>query len=185
MAVVIRPEAPADASKVDQLVAEAFGPGRFAKSAYRLREGVHPIAALGFVADSDGRIVGTVRYWPVSISGVPAIMLGPIAVRAELQGQGYALQLMQASLARARELGHRIVVLVGDEAYYARAGFSRIQPHGRILMPGPVDLSRVLGLELVAGALEGVSGELCKPGADEACHAIGAGLAPFATPTGQ
>ena len=185
MAVVIRQEAQGDAAQVDRLVADAFGPGRFAKSAYRLREGVNAIAALGFVAESDGRIVGTVRYWPVSISGIPAIMLGPIAVRAELQGQGYALQLMQVSLARARELGHRIVVLVGDEAYYARAGFSRIQPHGRIMMPGPVDLSRVLGLELVAGALEGVSGELCKPGADEACHAIGAGLAPFASPTGQ
>jgi predicted N-acetyltransferase YhbS len=185
MTAVVRPEVAADSAAVDRLVSDAFGPGRYAKSAYRLREGVKAITALGFVVEMDGKIAGTVRYWPVSISGTPAIMLGPIAVRADLQGQGFALQLMQASLARAKELGHRIVVLVGDEAYYARAGFARILPPGRIRMPGPVDYHRVLGLELVPGALEGVGGELCKPGVDEPQHAIGAGLAPFAPPAGK
>lgn len=185
MTAVVRPELAADSSAVDRLVADAFGPGRFAKSAYRLREGVNAIAALGFVVELEGRIAGTVRYWPVSISGMPAIMLGPIAIRADLQGQGFALKLMQESLARALELGHRIVVLVGDEAYYARAGFARIQPAGRIVMPGPVDLNRLLGLELVAGALAGVSGELGKPAQDDPCHALGARLSPFTSPAGQ
>lgn len=181
----IRPETAVDAGAVDALVAQSFGPGRHAKSAYRLREGVEPVGALGHVLVLDGVVAGTVRYWPVGIGGVAALMLGPIAVRRDLQGQGYALQLMQTSLAVARTLGHRIVVLVGDEAYYGRAGFARIQPYGRITLPGPVDRSRVLGLELVPGALEGVSGEIRKLGVSAKVYAAGAGLTTLAPPASQ
>lgn len=183
--VNIRPETSADQAAVNALVAKAFGPGRYAKSAYRLREGVMPVDALCHVLEIDGAIAGTVRYWPVAIGSVEALMLGPIAVREDLQGQGFALQLMQTSLARARALGFRIVVLVGDEAYYSRAGFARILPLGRITLPGPVDLSRVLGLELATGALAGVSGELRKLRVAETVYAAGAELSPLATPAGE
>ena len=162
MAVTIRLEEARDAGAADAIVAEAFGPGRFAKTAYRLREGVACVAALSFVAEEGGRILGTVRYWPVVIGGEAALMLGPIAIVADRQGQGIALALMQTSLAEAKKLGHRAVVLVGDEPYYARAGFARIKPPGRITMPGPVDLARLLGLSLVEGALEAMKGEIGK-----------------------
>ncbi len=162
MTITIRLEGPNDAAAADAIVAEAFGPGRFAKTAYRLREGVACVAALSFVAEEAGRILGTVRYWPVTIGGEAALMLGPIAIVADRQGQGIALALMQTSLAEAKRLGHRAVVLVGDEPYYARAGFARIKPPGRITMPGPVDLARLLGLSLVEGALEGMKGEIGK-----------------------
>jgi predicted N-acetyltransferase YhbS len=162
MAVTIRLERPGDAAAADAIVAEAFGPGRFAKTAYRLREGVACVAALSFVAEEGGRILGTVRFWPVTIGGEAALMLGPIAIVADRQGQGIALALMQTSLAEAKRLGHRAVVLVGDEPYYARAGFARIKPPGRITMPGPVDLGRLLGLSLVEGALEGMKGVIGK-----------------------
>jgi predicted N-acetyltransferase YhbS len=185
MSTQVRPERAGDQAAVDALVAQAFGPGRFAKSAYRLREGVPPLADLGYVLELDGVVAGTVRYWPIAVGTAPGIMLGPIAVRADLQGQGHALQLMQTSLARARELGYRFVLLVGDEAYYARAGFAAIKPVGRITMPGPVDLSRVLGLELEAGALAALAGEVCKTGVDTPLHAAGARLAPLATPAGH
>lgn len=158
----IRLERPADAAAADAIVAERFGPGRFAKTAYRLREGVKPIASLSFVAEHEGRVVGTVRYWPIEIGETPALMLGPIAVVSSMQGQGIAPALMQTSLAAAAKLGHSAVVLVGDEPYYGRAGFKRIEPRGRITMPGPVDLARLLGLSLVEGALEGMSGEMRK-----------------------
>jgi len=141
--------------------------------------------SLSFVAELDGRIVGTVRYWPVDIGGAAAIMLGPIAVQPNMQGQGIALQLMQTSLAAAKAQGHRIVVLVGDEPYYARVGFARILPMGSVTMPGPVDLRRVLGLALVEDALAGLKGEVRKPRMDAAWDAFGAGLAPLAAPTGQ
>ena len=160
--VTIRLEVPGDAAAADAIVAERFGPGRFAKTAYRLREGVMPVAALSFVAEHEGRVVGTVRYWPIEIGGAPALMLGPIAVVSSMQGQGNALALMQTSLEAARKLGHRAVVLVGDEPYYGRAGFKRIEPAGRITMPGPVDLARLLGLSLVEGALEAMAGEMRK-----------------------
>ena len=162
MTVTIRLEETRDAAAANVIVAEAFGPGRFAKTAYRLREGVACVAALSFVAEEGGRILGTVRYWPVAIGGEAALMLGPIAIVADRQGQGIALALMQTSLAEAKKLGHRAVVLVGDEPYYARAGFARIKPPGRITMPGPVDLARLLGLSLVEGALEAMKGEIGK-----------------------
>ena len=174
----IRHEVPADSAVVEHIVAAAFGPGRFAKSAYRLREGVNPIDALSFVTTVDGRVVGTVRYWPVDIGGAAALMLGPIAVERALQGQGLALALMQTSLDAARALGHRIVVLVGDEPYYGRAGFKQIRPLGCVTMPGPVDPARLLGLALVGGALEGLQGEMRKAWLDHPVSALGAALAP-------
>lgn len=176
MTVAIRLEEPRDAATADAIVAEAFGPGRFAKTAYRLREGVACVAALSFVAEEAGRILGTVRYWPVTIGGEPALMLGPIAIAADRQGQGIALALMQTSLAEAKRLGHRAVVLVGDEPYYTRAGFSRITPPGRITMPGPVDLARLLGLSLVDGALDAMKGEIRKARLDEPVAATGCAL---------
>ena len=172
----IRLERAEDTPDCDAIVAAAFGPGRFAKSAYRLREGVRCVAALSFVAVEGTRIVGTVRYWPVMIGGQTALMLGPIAIVADRQGQGIALALMQQSLARARELGHRAVVLVGDEPYYGRAGFARIKPAGRITMPGPVDLSRLLGLALVEDALDALAGEVRKARLDVAVAAPGCAL---------
>ena len=155
---VVRHEEARDKAAADAIVASAFGPGRFAKSAYRLREGVGCVASLSFVAEEEGRIVGTVRYWPVTIGGERALMLGPIAIVADRQGQGIALALMQTSLAAAKAEGHRAVILVGDEPYYGRAGFKRIEPRGRITMPGPVDYARLLGLSLVEGALEAMKG---------------------------
>jgi predicted N-acetyltransferase YhbS len=174
----IRLEAPTDCETADRIVADAFGPGRFAKSAYRLREGVNAIGALSFVATVDGRVVGTVRYWPVDIGGVAALMLGPLAVERALQGQGIALALMQTSLDAARAQGHRIVVLVGDEPYYGRAGFKTIMPLGCVTMPGPVDPARLLGLALVEGAMAGLKGEMRKTRLDHPVSALGAALAP-------
>jgi predicted N-acetyltransferase YhbS len=170
---VIRREGPSEAAAADAIVAAAFGPGRFAKSAYRLREGVACVAELSFVAEEGARIVGTVRYWPVVIGGQAALMLGPIAIVADRQGQGIALALMQTTLAEAKRLGHRAVILVGDEPYYGRAGFNRIQPAGRITMPGPVDYARLLGLSLADGALETTAGEVRRARLSEGIAAAG------------
>ena len=175
MAVIRREEA-RDTAAADAIVAAAFGPGRFAKSAYRLREGVAGVTELSFVAEEGTRIVGTVRYWPVMIGGQAALMLGPIAIVADRQGQGIALALMQTSLAEAKRLGNRAVVLVGDEPYYGRAGFARIKPPGRITMPGPVDGARLLGLSLAEGALDGMAGEVRKARLTQAVAATGCAL---------
>ena len=149
----IRPERPEDAAGVDALNDDGFGPGRFAKSAYRLREGVAPENGLSFVADGNGALLGSVRFWPILVGADEALLLGPLAVKSELRGRGIGIALMRHGIESARATGFAAILLVGDEAYYARAGFKRI---GGVKFPGPVDRSRILGLSLksdVAGAI--------------------------------
>jgi predicted N-acetyltransferase YhbS len=155
----LRPERPEDGPAIESLLDVCFGPGRFAKTAYRLREGVDAIEALSFVAEEDGALIGTIRYWPVRVGGTPVLMLGPIAVLAAHRGRGAAVGLMKVTLELAAALGHRAVVLVGDEPYYARVGFARV-PAGRLTMPGPVDASRLLWRELAPGGLDTLNGAI-------------------------
>jgi predicted N-acetyltransferase YhbS len=157
----VRSEQEADAKEIDALVILCFGAGRFAKTAYRLREGVAPVAGLGFVAARGSKegLLGSVRFWPVRIGGHGSLLLGPLAVRPELRGQGIGISLMQHGLEAARKLGFESVVLVGDEPYYAKVGFARLPP-GRVTFPGPVDPARVLGLSLVPGAVLSLSGQV-------------------------
>lgn len=169
-AYTVRPQGAQDADEIETLLDAAFGPGRFAKSSYRLREGVDPIDALSFVAadNADGHLMGSIRFWPILIGpnaeGVEteALLLGPLAVLPNLQRKGVGLALMKAGLDRAAALGHQLVVLVGDLPYYARVGFS-IVPQGSVDMPQPFDPSRLLWRELVDGASEGVGGPIHRP----------------------
>lgn len=157
----LRHERPEDGPAIDALLDKSFGPGRFAKTAYRLREGVACIDALSWVAEEDGEIRGTIRYWPVKIGGQASLMLGPVAVMPEHRGRGMAVELMKRTLALAAEMGHRAVILVGDEPYYARVGFAKVPP-GTMTMPGPVDYARLLGRDLAPGGLAPLSGPITK-----------------------
>lgn len=151
-------EGPDAAASIDKLHERAFGPGRFARSAFRLREGVPHIDELSFVARVGTFLVGSVRISPILIGGTPALLLGPLTVEPAFMNRGIGSALMDRSLAAAETAGHRLVLLVGDEPFYARSGFKRIAP-GRVRMPGPVDPNRVLIRELVPGAFDGVSGD--------------------------
>jgi predicted N-acetyltransferase YhbS len=157
----IRNERAEDAAAIEKLVIATFGAGRFAKTAYRLREGVMPIAELSFVAvdDNDGTLLGSVQFCNIDIGGTPSLLLGPLAVQPELRGKGIGITLMRRGIEEARALGHESVILVGDEPYYAKVGFSRLPPR-RLIMPGPVDPTRLLGLSLKPGALLNLSGEV-------------------------
>jgi predicted N-acetyltransferase YhbS len=142
--VLIDVEQPADAAAVDALVAQAFGPGRYAKTAERLREGSKPIAGLSFVAREDGAVRGTVRLWPVEAAGVRLAFLGPIAVELGHRSEGLGAALVERACAAAKAKGWAGVLLVGDEPYFGRFGFKR----ANIVLPGPVDPARVLLLDL-------------------------------------
>ncbi|MEN5362838.1 GNAT family N-acetyltransferase [Brevundimonas intermedia] len=146
----IEAETPADAEGIDALVMAAFGPGRFAKTAERLREGSQAVA--GFVARRDGRVIGSVRLWPVTVGEAPALFLGPIAVDADRRSDGLGAELVEACLHRAQSLGVGGVLLVGDQAYFQRFGFA---PAPDAILPGPVDRRRVLWL---ATGIDQVSG---------------------------
>ncbi len=157
----ILPETPAHEADIENLHDLSFGPGRFAKTAYRMREGVPPVSSLSFVAfaqkDGGPRMVGSIRFSPLLIGGEKGLLLGPLAMDPAVRGQGGGLELMRTALDAARAEGHRFVILVGDAPYYAKVGFKQVPP-GQITLPGPVDKTRLLYCELVPGAFDTVSG---------------------------
>lgn len=157
----IRAERAEDGTAVERLVDLGFGPGRLAKTAYRLREGVAPDSRLSFVAEDEKTrtLLGAVRFWPVIVGEKLALLLGPLAVDPELRGRGIGIALMQRGIDEARALGYESVVLVGDEPYYAKVGFAKLKP-GQVRFPGPVDSERVLGLALKDGAFDALSGDI-------------------------
>ncbi len=159
LSLTILPETAKDAQAIERLHERTFGPGRFALSAYRLREHVDHLLDLSFTARIGTLLVGSVRQLPVTIGDTPALMLGPLTVEPPFRGRGVGRALLERALGDARARGHRLVVLVGDEPYYGSVGFSKI-PKGRAIMPGPVDPDRLLVAELVEGAFADVSGEI-------------------------
>lgn len=160
----LRDERASDASAREALLDSAFGPGRFAKTSERLREGRHAAEGLSFVAVDGADLVGTVRLWHVEIGDRASLMLGPLAVSPTKRSAGIGGALMEHALRRARKLGHESVILVGDAPYYARWGFDAAATEG-FLLPGPVDRARFLGLELISGALRGAGGRIVGAGA--------------------
>ena len=146
------------AQAVEQLAAAAFGPGRFTRTAFRLREGVEPEPGLSFVAAKAGELVGSVRVTPIRIGGEPALVLGPLVVAPDHKNEGIGSALMRRAVEAARGQRHRFMILVGDYPYYRPFGFE-IVPHDRITLPGPVDPDRLLYVELQAGCLSRFSGQ--------------------------
>lgn len=153
----LHPESPSDHAAIERLHERAFGPGRFARTAFRLREGVPPYAELCFTARVGTLLVGSIRLSPVLIGVVPAVLLGPITIDPAFQNRGIGAAMMKRSMDAARERGHRLVILVGDAPYYERFGY-RVVPPGRLILPGPVDPARLLYAELVEGGFDGVAG---------------------------
>jgi predicted N-acetyltransferase YhbS len=155
-AITLAKETADDWWEVEALYDLCFAPGRSALSSYRLREGVDPIAPLCLTArDADGVLAGAVRNWPVRVGGQTSVLLGPIAVHPTRQGEGVAALLMQRCLNDARTLGWARLMLVGDAPYYQRFDFERLTD---VIMPPPTNPDRVLGVALVDGAWDGVTG---------------------------
>ena len=149
----------------EDLLDEAFGSDRLSRAAYRLRDGVSALDELSFVMRCEGELKASLRFWPVLIKDGDRVwetlLLGPIAVRADCRGQGVGLRLMTHGLTKARQLGHKRVVLIGDEAYYQKVGFSSALAVG-ITMPGAVDKARLLAQALTRDAMNGVTGVISK-----------------------
>lgn len=162
LSLTIRPETAGEAQAIERLHERTFGPGRYALSAYRLREHVDHLLDLSFTARIGTLMVGSVRQLPICIGDTPALLLGPLTVEPPFRDRGIGRALLERAMADARAKGHRLVVLVGDEAYYSRAGFRRI-PKGQVTMPGPVDPARLLYRELEPGAFAAAYGPITKP----------------------
>jgi predicted N-acetyltransferase YhbS len=166
----LRSERPCDADLADGLIARAFGPGRFAKTAERLREGSAPIEGLSFIAWRGEAAVGCVRLWPIAVGETEAVLLGPFAVETAERSAGVGAALIARACEAAAADGRRLVVLVGDLAYFGPLGFERAPG---VRLPGPVDPARVLVRALAPGAAEGLVGEV-KIGVEPAPLALAA-----------
>ena len=157
LALTILPEKPDDALAIERLHERTFGPGRYARSAFRIREGRGHALELSFTARIGPLLVGSVRLTPICIGETPALLLGPLTVEPPFRERGVGSALIARSLKDAKAAGHALVVLVGDAPFYSKAGFKCI-PKGQVKMPGPVDPARLLVAELTPGAFEGVGG---------------------------
>ena len=171
----IRRERAEDGPRIAALTEAGFGPGRYAKSAYRLREGVDAAADLGFVAVENETLRGSVRFWPIKVGTNDVLLLGPLAVERAERGRGIGISLMQAGIAAARDAGWRAILLVGDAPYYSRVGFVTLAS-GQVRFPGPVDSNRLLGLALTDNALDKLSGSIRRARIDAPVCADGAPL---------
>ena len=159
LSLTILPETEDDALAIERLHERTFGPGRYARTAYRVREQREHRRDLSFTARIGTLLVGSVRLTPIRIGETAALLLGPLTIEPPFRERGIGRALIARSLTAARTAGHRVVVLVGDEPYYGKSGFKRI-PKGAVTMPGPVDPQRLLVAELVDGAFAGVSGAI-------------------------
>ena len=157
--VAYLPETPAHDPEIDILNEEAFGPGRFARAAYKIREGGPHERTLSFVAVRNDAVIASVRMTPIAAGKGRSLMLGPLAVRPTHKNLGIGRRLVAIALEAAAKAGWSSVILVGDEPYYGPLGFARI-PYGQLSMPRPVDPDRLLVHEIVPGAVAGLSGEV-------------------------
>jgi predicted N-acetyltransferase YhbS len=161
---VIRAERASDVLAREALLDACFGANRQARTCQRLRDGRAPAEGLALSALRQGRLVGTLRLWHVSAGGRRALVLGPLAVDPSCRHLGVGGALMKQALAAAKARGHGAVILLGDEPYYARFGFSAAKT-GDLSLPGPFEHDRLLGLELRDGALDGAGGMIVPTGA--------------------
>ena len=159
--ITIKPESAALGPSVEQLLDRVFGAERQEKASYLFRQGVAPIAPLSWVAFDGTRLVGAIRYWPILVgdTGHQALLLGPLAIAQDLAGRGIGRALTFRSLEIAAEMGHDLVLLVGDYDYYKRFGFVPATPYG-FVMPGEKRPERLQVTELRPGVLGRISGEI-------------------------
>jgi predicted N-acetyltransferase YhbS len=158
---LIKPEPAVLAGAVERLYDDVFGPARFHKASYLFREGVDPVRELSWIALEGDRLVGAIRYWPILVgeTGHPALLLGPLAIAQDRAGKGIGRALMFKTLDLAAQLGHDLVLLVGDVDYYKRFGFVPATPHG-FVMPGESRPDRLQVAPLKDNVLGRIAGEV-------------------------
>jgi predicted N-acetyltransferase YhbS len=158
--IIVRPETAADIPAVEALQRRAFGPGAYARAAFRVREQAPHDPRLSFVAMSGDTLVASVRMTPIAVGESRGLQLGPLVVDPTFAGRGHGKGLVRRALAAAREQEAPFVLLVGDESYYGPLGFKPLVPAGGVRMPGPADPARILVAELVDGAAQDLRGQV-------------------------
>ncbi len=134
---------------VEDLLDAAFGPTRFGRTAYRIREGVDAVPALSFAAIQDGALIGTIQCWPVAHraadgTATSLVMVGPVAVRPDVQRGGHGRALMTHMLGAAETLADSALMMIGDPGYYGRFFGFDAEATGAWELPGPYEKHRLL-----------------------------------------
>jgi predicted N-acetyltransferase YhbS len=163
MAHTLIAEKPEHSAAIERVLDRAFGPGRYAKTSERVREGgaiLEPTLTRVALTDA-GDVVGVCRIWRVE-AGAPVYFLGPLGVDPDVQSAGLGVALVRDAVAACRAIGGAGVIVVGAERFFRPMGFT-IVPAGRVTLPGPVDPLRLLWLELRPGGLDKVQGDLRAP----------------------
>ncbi len=151
--IFIRKEQEIDKEEIDSLYLSSFGPGRYAKSAFRYREKYDHILDISQVLIHQNTLIGTIRFWNICVNNENSLLLGPIAMHRDFRGQGYGVELLKNSIMNCKNHGHNLIILVGDLSYYSKVGFKRIVPK-KISFEGPVNFERVLYIEFNKSIIE-------------------------------
>lgn len=148
------------AEAIEALYDRTFGPGHFAKTAERLREGNQSRPDLTRVAVSDGVVIGVCRIWPIVVGEprIPAVFVGPVAVDPGFQGQRLGLSVTGEALEASTKAGCGAAVIIGSPIYFGELGFTVVAPD-RFSFPGPQDMSRVMVRDL-SGSADDLSGAI-------------------------
>ena len=159
--IEILPETPSQhADAIEALYDRTFGPGHFAKTAERLREGNASLPEITRVAVEDGRLIGVCRMWPIVVGTdkIPALFVGPVAIDPDFQGQRLGLTVTGESIEAAIKAGWGAAVIIGSPRYFSELGFEKVAPD-RFQFPGPQDMARVMVRDL-AGRADDLAGAL-------------------------
>jgi len=145
----IVPLAEIDADALERLLDHAFGPERHRRTAYLIRHGTVAIPALSFAAVEDGALIGSIQCWPIRLArdaggSDPLVMVGPIAVEPDRQGQGIGQMLTHHAIRCAERTGAPPLMLIGDPEYYGRFFGFDAAATALWRAPGPVEQRRLL-----------------------------------------
>lgn len=151
--IFIRKEQEIDNTEINTLYTNSFGPGRYAKSAFRYREKYDHLIDISQVLICQNKLIGSVRFWNILVNNKKSLLLGPIVMRRDYRGQGFGKRLLKDSILNCKNLGHNLIILVGDLSYYSKVGFKRIGQK-KILFEGPVNYERVLYIEFNKSIIE-------------------------------
>ena len=157
---IILPECSKDREVIETLLDDVFGDTRQHKASYAYRDKNPPVQGLSLSAHCNERLVGTIRFWPISLGlrKTPALLLGPLGVAPDMQNFGIGRSLISQGHIMASEMGYKLVLLVGEEAYYGQFGYVSANSHG-LFMLGEIP-TRLLVCELVKNALQEASGNV-------------------------
>jgi predicted N-acetyltransferase YhbS len=128
---------------IETLLDAAFGEDRHGRTAYRLREGSSAVEALSFAIVDDDVLIASIQCWPVRIGEQKLVLVGPVAVHPDRQNEGHGRRLMHSMLEAASKIGDPPMVMIGDQEYYERFGFTA-EATGGWTLPGPWEAHRLL-----------------------------------------